>query len=427
MIKAGETRSRLQRPWRAASALLTLMVVVVGASTANAQSNQYQFSTRNLKKMAKVYELLQLEGTPEEQAAATIEAREILDGINLKRARPYGRARIHQTIGSLDISEEKFPEALAHFEACIAEEALQPEEQLKTLFMVGQLQTMMERYDDAIVTLEKWISQVESPAPASYYTLAVTYYQAGRPEDALTPARQAVDLSTDTPREPWYRLLLSLYLERQNYDEALKLLDDIILAYPKKVYWTQLAAIYSQTDDLKRSLAVQQLAQGEGFVDDSRGLTRLAQMYMVEGLPHRGAEIMEKGLADGTIEPTKQAYQTYSDTLLQAREWKAAAEPLAEAAALDDDGALYVRLAQVNLQIGDWAAARRALDKAFDKGGLADEGQAHVLYGIAAFNDREWKIAERAFTRAGRFDGTSETAGKWRSYLDREKARLGVE
>jgi tetratricopeptide (TPR) repeat protein len=427
MIGAWESRSGLRRPWSAALALLTFAVVVVGASTASAQANQYQFSERNLKKMSRVYELLQLEGTPEEQAAATVEAREILEGINLKRARPYGRARIHQTLGSLDINEEKFPEALAHFEACIAEEALQPEEQLKTLFMVGQLQTMMERYDDAIVTLEKWISQVESPAPASYYTLAVTYYQAGRTEDAVAPAKKAVELSPDTPREPWYRLLLSLYLERQEYDEALKLLDDIILAYPKKVYWTQLAAIYSQTDNMKRSLAVQQLAHGEGFVDDSRGLTRLAQMYMVEGLPHRGAEVMEKGLAEGTIEPTRQAYQTYSDTLLQAREWKAAARPLEQAAELDEDGALYVRLAQVNLQIGDWAAARSALDKAFDKGGLADEGQAHVLYGIAAFNDRKWNIAERAFTRAAKFDGTTETAEKWKSYLEREKVRLGVE
>ncbi len=293
--------------------------------------------------------------------------------------------------------------------------------------MVGQLQTMMERYDDAIVTLEDWISRVESPAPSSYYTLAVTYYQAGRTVDALAPAKKAVDLSVDTPNEPWYRLLLSLYLEQNKYDEALALLDDIILAYPKKVYWTQLAALYSQKDDMARSLAAQQLAHGEGFVDDDRGLTRLAQMNMVEGMPHRGAEIMKKGLADGTIEPTKMAYQTYSDTLLQAREWELAADPLAKAAALAEDGALYVRLAQVNLQIGDWGEARKALDKAFDKGDLADEGQAHILYGIAAFNDRAWNAAERAFTRAQGYEGSRETAGKWKDYLDREKARLRIE
>ena len=33
----------------------------------------------------------------------------------------------------------------------------------------------------------------------------MTYYQAERPEDALEPARKAVELSVDTPQEGWYR------------------------------------------------------------------------------------------------------------------------------------------------------------------------------------------------------------------------------
>jgi tetratricopeptide (TPR) repeat protein len=234
-------------------------------------------------------------------------------------------------------------------------------------------------------------------------------------------------MSIETPRESWYRLLLSLYLERQDYVDALALLDDIVLTYPKKAYWSQIAAIYSELDNMPKSLAAQQLAKYEGFLTEDRDLTRLAQMYMVEGLPHRGAEIMRAGLEDGSIEPTKQAFQTYSDTLLQSREWELAVLPLEKAAELNDSGSLFVRLAQVNLQLGRWADARSSLDQAFDKGELSDEGQAHVLYGIAAFNDRKWSSATRAFNRAQRFEGTAEVAVKWKAYVEREKARLGVE
>ena len=407
--------------------LFLVLAVLLAAGPSFAQSNKFAFGQRNMKKMVKVYEFLQLEGTEEEQRAAKDEAKRLLNGINLKRAKPYGRARIHQTLGSLAVQDGDHETALTHLQDCISEEALQPEEQLKTLYMVGQLQTMLERYDDAIITLEEWISQVESPAPASFYTLAVTYYQAERPDDALVPARKAVDMSVETPRESWYRLLLSLYLERQDYDDALALLDDIVLTYPKKAYWSQIAALYSELDNLPKSLAAQQLAKYEGFLTEDRDLTRLAQMYMVEGLPHRGAEIMKIGLEDGTIEPTRQAFQTYSDTLLQSREWELAVEPLAKAAELNDDGSLFVRLAQVNLQLGRWGNARTSLDQAFDKGELNDEGQAHVLYGIAAFNDRKWKTAKRAFNRAQGFDGTAVVAEKWKAYVDREKARLGVE
>lgn len=421
-----------RRPLAWAGRLLLWLLVVglfstFAAEPILAQANQYTFTSRNQKKAQKIVELMQLEGSDEEVDAARREAKEMLENINMKRAKPYGRARFLGWLGGLEVQDGNNEKALEYLEGSVAEEALPPEDQLRTLFMVGQLQTMLERYEDAIVTLEKWMSMTEAPSPSSYYTLAVTYYQAERLDDALEPAKKAVELSVDTPREAWYRLLLSLYLTRNEYQNALNLLDDIILAYPKKAYWQQMAAIYSELDNMSRSLAVQQLAKLEGFVTEDRDLTRLAQMLMVEGLPHRGAEIMKTGLEEGAIEPTKQAYQTYSDTLLQSREWELAAEPLEKAAALAEDGSLYMRLAQVNLQLGRWDDAMASLDKAFDKGELADEGQAHILYGIAAFNDKSWNTATRAFTRAEKYPGTAETAGKWKAYVEREKARLGVQ
>ena len=394
-----------------------LAVLVLGAGPALAQANKYSFSQRNQKKMIKIINLIQEDGDIEG-------AKEILVSINLKRAKPYGRARVNQMLGTFAAQDEEFEKALEYLEASIAEEALQPEDHLRSLYLVGQLQTMLERYDDAIITLEDWISRVESPAPSSYYTLAVTYYQADRPDDAINAIKKAVAGSAE-PREPWYRLLLSLHLERSEYEESLALLDDIILAYPKKVYWSQMAAIYAQLDDMSKSLAVQQLAKGEGFVTDSRDLVRVAQMFMVEGLPHRGAALMRQGLEDGSIEKTEQTYQTYSDTLLQSREWEQALDPLGKAAELHENGSLYMRHAQVNLQLGRWADARASLNLAFEKGGLPDEGQAWILFGIAAANDKKWKAATDAFGRAGRYDGTREVAGKWIAYIEREQARLG--
>jgi tetratricopeptide (TPR) repeat protein len=402
--------------WIVRQGLLVVLAILI-AGPALAQSNKFSFSARNQKKMIKVITLLQEEGD-------TAGAREILESINLKRAKPYGRARILQMLGTMAASDEDFEKALDYLERCVAENALQPEDQLRSLYLVGQLQTMLERYDDAIVTLESWISQVETPAPGSYYTLAVTYYQAERPDDALNAAKKAVELSDD-PREPWYRLLLSLYLERSEYEEALTILDNMILNFPNKAYWSQMAAIYAQLDNMSRSLAVQQFAKSEGFLTESKDLTRVAQMFMVEGLPHRGAAVMRQGLEDGSIEKTEQAYQTLSDTLLQSREWEQALDPLGKAAELHKNGSLYVRLAQVNLQLGRWGDARSSLNLAFEKGDLADEGQAHILFGIAAANDKKWNASVAAFKRAQRFDGTRVVAGKWIAYVQREQARLG--
>lgn len=394
--------------------LVALLMLVAGPVFAQ---SKYSFSQRNQKKIIKVINLIQETGDMDG-------ARQILESINLKRSKPYGRARILQMLGTMAASDEQFEIALDYLEKCVAENALQPEDQLRSLYLVGQLQTMLERYDDAIVTLESWISQVESPAPSSYYTLAVTYYQAERPDDSIAAIKKAVALSND-PREAWYRLLLSLHMSRSEYQEALEILDDIILKYPKKLYWSQMAAIYAQLDNLSKSLASQQIAKSEGFVTESRDLRRVAQMFMVEGLPHRGAAIMEEGIEDGSIEKTERAFQTFSDTLLQSREWEKALAPLGKAAEMHEDGSLYVRHAQVNLQLGRWTDARTSLNLAFEKGGLPDEGQAHILFGIAAANDKEWSASVAAFKRAQKFDGTRTVAGKWIEYVTREKVRLG--
>ena len=114
-------------------ALHTALVVLVAslvllgavAEPAMAQANKFSFGTRNQKKMVKVYTLLQLEGTPEEQAVALLDAKEILGNINLKRARPYGRARILQTLGGLAIQDGDNEKALQYLKECVAENALQ--------------------------------------------------------------------------------------------------------------------------------------------------------------------------------------------------------------------------------------------------------------------------------------------------------------
>jgi len=177
---------------------------------------------------------------------------------------------------------------------------------------------------------------------------------------------------------------------------------------------------------MDKSLAVQQLARYEGYITEERDLTRMAQMFMVQGLPHRGAAVMKEGLESGAIKPTMQAYQTYSDTLLQSREWALSLDPIAKAAELAEDGSMWVRHAQVNLQLGKWADARDSLNRAFQKGKISDEGQAHILFGIAAANDKQWDTATTSFKRAANYPGTADVATKWMAFVEREKMRFAT-
>lgn len=435
------TRGRLTtgRGWRAVArwaAAVTVLVGLVGApvafaaesadakakaaAEAKAKAKKQKevggnFSERNLKKIIKMKELW--------DAGENAAAKAILEEINVAREKPYGQSKIYQFLGMFAQEDGEYDKAIDYMNKSVEAGGLTDEEVDKVLFQVGMLQMKQERYDDAIATIERWMKQTPQITGQAYYTLAIAYYQAGKGKQALEPAKKAVEMSEDPP-ESWYRLLLAMYLEQEKFAEGIDLLDTIIMKYPNETYWTQLAALYSQQDRMDRSLAVQQLAKYEGYITKDKDLTRMAQMFMVQGLPHRGAEIMKKGLEDGSIQPTKMAYQTYSDTLLQSREWALALEPLAKAAELSEDGAMWVRHAQVHLQLGNWSGARESLNRAFQKGKIADEGQAHILFGIAAANDKQWDAAMGSFKRAANFPGTADVATKWMAFVDREMFRL---
>ncbi|MFO0688772.1 MAG: CDC27 family protein [Myxococcota bacterium] len=417
--------------WRAVARWALALVVLVGfvgapvafaAEKADPKAKSKKetggnFSERNLKKIIKMNQLW--------EAGDNKGAKAVLETINVEREKPYGQSKIYQFLGMFAQEDGDYDKAIEHLNKSVDAGGLTTEEEDRVLFQVGMLQMKQERYQDAIVTIERWIKQAHEVNGQAYYTLAIAYYQAGRSKDALEPAKKAVEMS-ENPPESWYRLLLAMYLEQEKFDEGIKLLDKIIIKYPNEQYWTQLAAIFASKDQMDRSLAVQQLAKYEGYITSDKDLTRMAQMFMVQGLPHRGAEIMKKGLEDGSIQPTKMAYQTYSDTLLQSREWEAALEPLEKAAELAEDGSMWVRHAQVHLQLGNWSGARESLNRAFQKGKLPDEAQAHILFGIAAANDKQWDAAMASFKRAANFPATADVATKWMAFVDREKFRFAT-
>ena len=75
--------------------------------------------------------------------------------------------------------------------------------------------------------LEEWFKTAVSPNSQAYYLLAVAYYQQDDTTRALPPAQKAVELM-DKPQENWVSLLLALYMEKEQYKDAIPLLERLI-------------------------------------------------------------------------------------------------------------------------------------------------------------------------------------------------------
>jgi len=320
--------------------------------------------------------------------------------LDLEGLSPYERSKVEQILFNIAYSRERYADARQHLQQAVDAGGLNAQEIAQAEYQMAQLFMTEERWQEGAAALEGWFATAENPNSVAYYLLAVAYYQMSDFARALPPAQQAVEL-TDRPQESWIGLLLALRLQREEYQDAIRLLQRLVVLVPeKKTYWLQLSSVYGQTEDYVSALAIMQLAYNAGLVTDDAEIRRLADLLLFNELPHRGAEVLAAAIDAGTVTLDDQLYEKLANCWIAAGEFDQAIAPLARAAELSSTGNLFVRLGEVNIQREDWPAAEAALERGMAKGGLADVAQAQWLLGVALFNQKRLAEARAWFERS---------------------------
>ncbi len=346
-------------------------------------------------------------------------ARELLQRLDPKRLNPNERALIYRLMAVVAYTAGNYPLAIEDFEKVLAEEILPVRDENKIRFNIAQIQATQQNWREMIAALDRWERYTEAPDPLAHYLRGIAHYQLEEFDEAVVEARKAVDLSP-TPAESWLQLLAALYVQREEYAKATPILEQLVVNFPKKQYWIQLSLIYGAREDYEASLAAQQVAYLQGFIEEDKELRRLARSYIFNNLPYPAAEVLEKGLADGKIERDSEALEMLANSWIAAREYDRSLEPLLEAAQLAKDGNVYIRLGQVYMQRERWKEATEMLQKGIDKGGLKNTGSAQLLLGICLYNDERVEQARSSFARARQHEATREAADRWITHIERE-------
>jgi tetratricopeptide (TPR) repeat protein len=347
------------------------------------------------------------------------EAKRLLLKLRPNRLNPYERALVYRLIAFVAYGEEEYEEAIEYFVKVLEEEVLPIRDEARVRFNIAQLHAAMQQWSEVIVWLNRWLLYVDDPDPLGFYLMGIACYQLEDFDAAIVHTKRALDSSPE-PREAWLRLLAALYSQKEDYESATPVLEELVLRFPKKEYWVQLSLIYGAREDYRRSLAVQQVAYAQGFLAEDKELRRLARSYLYHDLPYPAAKVLEKALEDGAIESDPEAFELLANSWIAAREYDRSLAPLRKAAELSQDGNLYVRLGQVHMQREAWGEAAELLRKAVEKGGLEDPGNAELLLGISYYNDSRVARARSSFLRARRHDSTREEADRWITHLAAE-------
>ena len=413
---------------------LTVFLSVVLASTATAQvrrDDDKDGSDRKTKETVamsqQVYESLteiqELVETDQYQAALE-KIKDLQTG--RKKMSPYEAAQIWNLTAYTYYLMEDYKSAIGAYQQVLQQPDLPEALQQSTLKTLAQLHFTVEDFDKALEVINQLIAMLDEPAADVYMLKGQAYFQMQEYEKALEPIKIAVQMYRDqgkVPNENWLLLLRVIYWEMKDFPNMLTVLQELVEEYPKDTYVLTLAGVYSELGDTKKQLALTEALYDAGYIDGKTHAVNLANLYLLHGIPYKAATVLEKEMDAGTVEPDVRNLRLLSQAWYQARNDKKSIPPLVKAAAMGDDGELYMRLAQSYLNLEMWGEAAQAAKKGIEVGNLKRKDTANIMYGMALFNQRKLEQARRAFQAAGKDNRSKRAAGQWIKYVDSEILR----
>jgi len=345
----------------------------------------------------------------------------VLARLTPKRLNPYERAIVYKYQAYNAYGKEQVPVAIELLRKALAEKILTKQDSQDILFQIAQMQMGKDDFEAAIATLKEWFAGAEKPGAPAYFALAICYYQLRNLDEAVEPAKKAIELA-ETPQQGWYQLLLAIYLTKEDYASATPVLVGLLEHYPGvgKAYWVQLATLYGVQKDIPHALAIMQLAHRQKLLDEDTSVRKLASLLQSEDIPIRSVHVLEQGFEAKILKEDETAYELLGNSWILAREADKAEPALLKAAELSSKGTLFVRLGQVRLLKEDYDGAKVALKNALEKGGLDDPGSVELLLGITYYNAGQAGEARSWFAKSRRSEKSRPTADAWLKHIDEE-------
>jgi len=384
----------------------------------------------------RVYELI-TEANEKVEAEDYAGAVIVLDKIKaMPKLSDYERAQMYTFYGYLYFNEEQYHKAISAYNNVLAQPDLPEGIFQQTIRTLSQLAFVTEDYQLAIKYANQYMDEV-GPDPDMYVVIGTAYYQIASEkgnratkadyQKIISPVEQAISITEErgtASKEQWWLLLRVAYWEQDDFRKVREILETLVVNWPKKEYWTQLSGIYYELKDELKQLASYEAAYDQGLLVKSAELVQLAQLFMQADVPYKGARVLEKGFEAEITERNVRNLRLLSQAWQLAQEDKKAIPPLNEAASLSEDGELFARLAQSHLNLSQYKSCITASNKAINKSGLKNTGNAYLIMGMCQFETDRLDSAKTSFRKALKYKKAAKNARSWIDYVESEEYRL---
>ncbi|MCH9827908.1 MAG: tetratricopeptide repeat protein [Gammaproteobacteria bacterium] len=330
----------------------------------------------------------------------------------------YEKALVNLNLGFAYSSKNDYAGAADAFGKAVTLKALPQKQHEQLQYNLGQIYVAAGKLEPGITALQAYIAEACEPVPPeAHLFLANALSEAGHPRQALPQIDLAISKSKQ-PKEPWVQLKLAIQYELKDYPACARTLVMLIGMSPEKTeYWKQLSSLYYEMERNLDSVAVLALAERGELLQKPSEIDNLYNVYMGLNLPYKAGRLVAEAMKSGRVPEDEKHIEMAANAWINASETQQAEATLQRLAAMSDRGEYYFRLGAMYGEQQRWKESVDMLDKALNKGGLKQAGEAWMRLAVARYSLKDTDGARAALQKAAGYERTRKQAEQWLQHL----------
>jgi len=334
----------------------------------------------------------------------------------------FDKAYVARMLGNFYAEKGKMDTAIKYLKQAVQADILGGTDHAATLRLYADLLLQEKKFKEAIPYYYKWMEFTCKTDSQMYRRIGIAHSELQQWDKVIEVADKGLSLA-ESPDKGLHQMKLTAYFNQKKYKQAVGVLETMVPLFPDDGrLWVQLAQFYLMVENYDKALSTYDLAYRNGFLETGANITRLAQLMAQNGAPYQAAKIYQKHMKSGQIPEEAKSLEILAGFYQNAKEFKEAAELYGKAAAISNDGKLYLKQGRLLSLDEKPAAAIPVLEKAIALG-IENPGEAHFELALAHLSLKQYKSAYNRAVLASQDKKTAKSAASYMSYI-KEKARM---
>ncbi|MFQ2267779.1 tetratricopeptide repeat protein [Aeromonas hydrophila] len=337
----------------------------------------------------------------------------------LKPGSDAERAWLAQLQASLAANLQQTAQASRYVEQALAYKEWPEQQQLQLLRLRGDIQAQQSNWTGAIASYKAALAL--KPDDGLRLRLAGLYYHNKQYAEAASQSEQLL-------KKSWQKqaaiIRLSALTALQRYGVAADQAAELIRHEPQESkWWQQAVSLNLSAKRGDQALALLQTAIDRQLMDDAAARNQLIRLYAWQGLPYRGARLLETSMAKGQMKQSTENQQLLAQLWEGAREWPKAVDSWQQLAREHAHPKAAMRAAELLLQQGRTDAAMTQLVAI--KSVKGEQGnRAKALLVQAHLNKEQYAQALELARELQQQDNWQQRATSWVNYIQAQSEEL---